>query len=149
MLPSQLIAAIVALLRDTPTLVTALNGDATRVRAYHDQADDVPNLAEAVYAMPSPSLLVVLGDISPVSLGQGSSDGYEVEIYLRGPALFQSDGRELILDGEPASGGGNPFRYLSPVTWVDPPDAGSYQALEDSEGQDYRLLSLTYRRNQE
>jgi hypothetical protein len=64
--PGEIVEALVAKLRAIPELVTEMEGDATRICAYHDAYPRKVSLLSAVYEAPHPSILVAWQRTSPL-----------------------------------------------------------------------------------
>lgn len=69
--PETIVDAVVGALRGIPDLAQALNGDAERIRGFHDLAGvDVP-LRKAVYEMSAPGILIAYAGTLPQSTQWG------------------------------------------------------------------------------
>ena len=54
--PSEIVDALITLLRDIPDLVIEMGGDPERIYAYHDQYPKKVSLTHAIHQMPAPSI---------------------------------------------------------------------------------------------
>lgn len=81
--PSALVAALVAKLRLVPELVTGMGGDATRIYGYLDVYPQNTNRMKAVHSMPSPAVMVCYDDWGEGSMGPGAPINHSLSIYVR------------------------------------------------------------------
>ena len=81
--PDTIVDAVVAALRSIPALVTALGSDSSRISGFKYQfGKDFP-LAQAVYTMPVPSMLVAWDQVRGGNFDGATVNKYRITIYVR------------------------------------------------------------------
>ena len=111
-LPSDLIEALVAKLRDIPDLVGEVGGDEERIFAYHDRYPDRSRLMDAIHQQPIPSVMVAWQGSDQGSRGDFGAWRHHLSLYLRAKEEYGDlpDGYyrlyRLICEGVPAGGDG-------------------------------------------
>ena len=148
MLKSSLIVdTVVCTLQTIQPLVTAMNGDPTRIKAFHFMPGMDKSLAEAINTMLQPSILVT----STGTMG-GNFDGqtifkHPVDVYFRAPntanmvpAIAYEDVWWLMVN-QPVNGSDVPYLNIRNVQilpgQLDLMDTPSVQHMTDEQGQDY------------
>lgn len=149
--PAELVDNLVNLLRDIPELVAEMEGDATRIFAYHDQYPKRASLAQAIHDMPAPGIMVAWHGTAPGSFGGGDVWSHRLSIYLRARETFEGDPPtsyyrlfRLITRGVPLSAG-VPMLYATVHPDCYPMDVPSIERQTDAEGLDYFEVSVTFR----
>ena len=145
---SALVNNLVAMLRDIPALVTEMDGDATRIYAYHDSYPKIVSLVHAIHSMPAPSIMAVWQGTQPGSFGGVDVWKHQVTLFLRAKAegtvgtayytLFR-----LITKGTPTVAG---VAMLNATVHTScyPMDLPHIQRQTDAEGLDYFEVPLSF-----
>ena len=148
--PSELIDNLVTKLRAIADLVTEMDGDATRIAAYHDQFPDKSSLAQAVHDMAAPGILIVWNGTGPGNFGRNESWKHQIAAYLRMKAEVPGDAANgyyrlfrLITKGVPA-GDSVPMNYLEIHPSFYPMDTPSIERDTDAEGLDYFRVVMPF-----
>lgn len=137
----ELVDNLVALLRDIPELVMEMDGDATRIFAYHDDYPQRPSVEDAVHDMPMPGIMAAYQGFAKSSLGSVTVWAHRVVLYLRAKRyapLFQ-----LIAKGVPTSTG-MPMDNVTVHPSCDVMDMQSSDRKADAEGLDYFEVVLSF-----
>ncbi len=101
--PSDIVAALVALLRSIPDLVAEMGGDEERIYGYLDVYPVNVNRRNAIHNMPTPSVMVVYGDWGEDEFGAGQPFSHSVTVYVRPPdGGCYSDLTRLLVYGVPS-----------------------------------------------
>jgi hypothetical protein len=146
---SEIVNALVALLRDIPDLVTEMNGEAGRIFAYQDQYPKRSSLALAIHEMPAPGIMVVWQGTAPGSLGGVDVWKHQVSLYLRARETGDADPPvysrlfRLLTRGVPVSVG-CAFMNATVHQSCYPMDLPTIQRATDAEGLDYFEVSTTF-----
>ncbi len=145
--PSEIVNNLVTLLRDIPDLTAEMGADSERIYAYHDEYPARVSLAQAIHAMPTPSVMAVWMGTAPGSFGGVDVWKHAVTLYLRageggGPTAYCRLFR-LITKGVPASTG---VEMLSATVHPScyPMDLPMIQRQTDAEGVDYFEVPITF-----
>jgi len=150
--PSEIVDALVALLRSIPDLVEELGGDENSIFAYHDRYPKNVSLARAIYGQPSPSVMVAWQGTALGSEGSFAAWRHSISIFLRAaedagdeiPAGYYTLYR-LILKGIPEAGDGQPMLYTRIHESCNPmDDIPSIQRQADAEGVDYFEIQMSF-----
>ncbi len=147
----ELVDNLVDALRDIPDLVAEMNGDATRIFAYHDQYPKYISLAHAIHVMPAPSIMAAWQGTAPGSFGGFDVWKHSITLYLRAREAFDGDPPtpyyrifRLITKGVPTSGDGQPMLNLQIHPDCHPMDLPLIQRQTDAEGLDYFEVPITF-----
>lgn len=147
---SQLVDALVAMLRDVPELVGEMGGDPDRIYAYHDQYPKRSSLAYAIHQMPAPSIMAAWQGTSPGSFGGSDVWKHQVSLFLRARETFDGDPPtayyrlfRLITKGVP-DGPGVPMLNSTVHPSCYPMDIPSVQRSTDAEGLDYFEVNMSF-----
>lgn len=124
--PGDLADRMVALLKSIPGLVTAL-GSADYITAHYDSYPEI-SLAEAIYTMKPPGILVVWDGSGPAPFGTREVWSHSFRLILRAkvetPDGTKPDGFyqlwSQIVDGVPSIGDGQTLRLTEFSTGVYP-----------------------------
>jgi hypothetical protein len=147
---SQLVDALVTMLRDIPELVMEMGGDPERIYAYHDQYPKRSSLAYAIHQMPAPSIMAAWKGTTLGSFGGNDVWKYQVVLYLRARETYDGDPpnpysrlHRLIVKGVPALVGVSMLNAtVHPSCYpMDPPPI---ERQADAEGLDYFEVPLTF-----
>ena len=148
--PSNLVNSLVAMLKDIPDLVTEMDGDPERIKAYHDQYPKRSSLAMAIHTMPAPGIMAVWQGTSPGSFGNVDVWKHQVTLYLRARETFDGDPPtayyrlfRLITKGVPAAAGA-PMINATVHPSCYPMDLPLIQRQTDAEGLDYFEVPITF-----
>jgi len=145
---SALVNNLVAMLQDIADLVTEMDGDETRIYAYHDSYPKNVSLVHAIHAMPAPSIMAVWQGTQPGSFGGVDVWKHQVTLFLRAKAegtvgtayytLFR-----LITKGTPTAAG---VAMLNATVHTScyPMDLPHVQRQTDAEGLDYFEVPLSF-----
>lgn len=148
--PGTLVDALVAKLRAIPELVTEMNGDAARIRAYHYRYPKQASLARALYELDSPAVLVAWRGVEPGRFGRGEVWQHRFSLFVRSREILDNEPStagyyriiELLSNGVPTGGDGQ--RMLDTV--IDPAcypmDVPRVITASDVEGVDYFEVEL-------
>jgi hypothetical protein len=144
---SLIVDTVVSTLQTIQPLVTAMNGDPTRIQAFHFMPGLEKSLAEAINTMLQPSILVTWAG----TMG-GNWDGqtifkHHVDVYFRTPntanmvpALAYEDCYWLMVN-QPVNGSDVPYLNIRNIQilpgQLDLMDTPSVQHMTDEQGQDY------------
>jgi hypothetical protein len=147
---SQLVDALVGMLRDIPELVMEMGGDPERIYAYHDQYPKRSSLAYAIHQMPAPSIMAAWQGTTPGSFGGNDVWKHQVVLFLRARETFDGDAPTayyrlfwLITKGVPAAVGAPMINAtIHPSCY--PMDLPSIQRQTDAEGLDYFEVATTF-----
>lgn len=148
--PSELVTNLVATLRDIPELIQEMDGDPSRIYAYHDQYPKKVSLAHAIHQMPAPSIMAVWQGTGPGSFGGVDVWKHQVTLYLRARETFDGDPPtpyyrlfRLITKGVPASAEVAMLNVtIHPSCY--PMDLPMIQRQTDAEGLDYFEVPITF-----
>ena len=148
---SQIVDALVALLRDIPELVTEMGGKPERIYAYHDQFPKYASLAYGIHQMPAPGIMVVWQGTQPGSFGGMDVWKHQITLFLRakeetiaGTAYYRLF--RLITKGVP-TGSGDPMLNATVHASCYPMDLPMIQRQTDAEGPvSYTHLTLPTKR---
>lgn len=147
---SELVTALVAMLRDIPELLIEMGGDPARIYAYHDEYPKYVSVAHAIHSMPAPSIMAVWMGTAPGSFGGVDVWKHQVTLYLRAPETLDGDPPapyyrmfRLITKGAPAETG-TEMLYATVHPSCYPMDLPLIQRQTDSEGLDYFEVPLTF-----
>jgi hypothetical protein len=149
--PSEIVEALITLLRDIPDLVAEIGGDPERIYAYHDRFPDKVSLEMAKYEMPAPGVMVAWQGTRLGDRGGFNAWKHDYSIYLRAkpesgnpPAGYYKLYR-LIVKGVPASGDGQPLQYTTVHASCEPmDDIPPIQRQTDAAGVDYFEISMSF-----
>ncbi len=148
--PAELVDNLVALLRDIPELVAEMEGDVTRIFAYHDQYPKRASLAAAIHDMPAPGIMAAWQGTQPSNFGGVDVWRHQVTLYLRARETFEGDPPSgyyrlfrLITKGVPASAG-VPLINATVHSSCYPMDLPLIQRQTDAEGLDYFEAPLSF-----
>lgn len=148
--PSTLTDGVVTALQSIPDLVTAMNGDQTRIYAHHYLYGQEYRFAEALYKVTPPSILVVWEG----TFG-GNFDGqtiwkHHVALYLRTANVANAETPTsyehlfwLIVNG-PVFGGPANIRQSHVIPEVDIMDTPSATHMVDEDGMDYFKVEMSF-----
>jgi hypothetical protein len=148
--PAELVDALVAKLRAIPELVAEMEGDAERIRAYHDLYPKRVSLALAIYEMPAPAILVAWQGTTPGSFGAGEAWKHNLSLYLRARETFEGDPPtayyrlfDRIVNGVPT---GSAFKMLYTTIHpaCHPMDLPSIERATDEQGTDYFQVTVSF-----
>jgi hypothetical protein len=143
--PSQVLDAVTAALASIPELSAAMtvldaSGNPTvRITAYHYLLGADHRLAEAIYSMPAPSILVVWEGTQGGNFNGYAIWKHRIAVYLRmGNAAGATDpvGYETLwwtICNRPPTGSGVNIRYMSILPALDIMDTPSIVHLLDQE----------------
>lgn len=146
---SELVNNLVTRLREIPELVTEMNGDASRIYAYHDQYPKRSSLAVAIHQMPVPAILVAWQGTVPGTFGGMDVWKHQVTLYLRARETADSEAppyyhlHRLVTKGVPASADA-PMCNLTVHPSCYPMDLPAIQRATDAEGLDYFEVPITF-----
>ncbi len=148
--PSEIIANLVAMLRDIPELVFEMDGEPDRIFAYHDQYPKCVSLAHAIHTMPAPSIMAVWQGTAPGAFGGFDVWKHQVTLFLRMHQVADPDPPggyyrlfRLITKGVPAASG-VPMNLVTVHPNCYPMDLPSIQRQTDAEALDYFEVPLTF-----
>jgi hypothetical protein len=146
--PTLIVKAVTALLQDIPALATAMTGigpDGLEVRIWAHRflpGQDL-NLTEAIYKMPSPSILVAWEGTQGGNFSGYAMWKHRVCVYLRAgnaagveSPLGYEDLWALVCNGIPATLSTVNLRYTNLLPDLDIPDTPSIARLQDTEQMD-------------
>lgn len=148
--PSLIVDSLVAMLRAIPELVAEMNGDASRIYAYHDQYPKHASLAYAIHQMPAPSVMIAWTGTQPGSLGGNEVWKHQFTLFLRVRETFDGNAPtsyyrlfRLITKGVPAATG-QPMQYATVVPSCFPMDTPSIERQTDAEGLDFFQVTMSF-----
>jgi hypothetical protein len=134
--------AMVAKLQSIPPLVSLLESGAASIQGYIDENPDRNSLSNAIYQMPSGSLLVVWNGTVLEAPTTMEAWVHVLQIFVRakrgGSALAVVD--ELV-DGIPEPGDGLRWRYCPLLDGVLPTVVKDVSRVIDEEGIDYFVVT--------
>lgn len=140
--PSDVVAALVTKLRSIPELVAELSGEDSRIYAYEDVYPTSGTLIEAIYAAPSPSVMVAYSGWALQGTGPIQ---HAVSVYVRpAPDGSYIDLTRLMVYGVPA---GQPLPMINCEINdnLDPMElSGGCTRQTDEAGFEYWLLTATF-----
>ena len=148
--PAEIIDGLVTLLRDIPELVLEMDGDASRIYAYHDQYPKKISLPLAIHQMPAPSIMVAWQGTAPGTFGGNETWKHQVALYLRARETFDNDPPtayyrlfRLLTKGIPA-GTSTPMINSTVHQSCYPMDVPSIHRATDAEGLDYFEVAMSF-----
>lgn len=148
--PSELVDALVEMLRNVPDLVSEVGARPERIYAYHDQYPKQPSLALAIHQMPVPSIMAAWQGSQPASFAGNEVWRHQITLYLRARETFDGDPPaayyrlfRLITKGIP-NGSGQPVQYATVHPSCYPMDTPSIQRQTDAEGLDYFEMAINF-----
>lgn len=147
--PAELVDALVAKLRAIPELVAEMEGNPQRISAYHDHYPKRVSLAQAIYEMPVPSVLVAWQGTTPGSFGGAEVWKHNLSLYLRARETAESPPTayyrlfDLIVNGVP-TGSNLKLLYSTVHERCHPMDTPSIQRVTDAQGTDYFEVHLSF-----
>jgi hypothetical protein len=151
--PSEIVDALVTLLRSIPDLVEELGGNEENIFAYHDRYPKNISIEKAKYEQPSPSVMAVWQGTGVGNQGSFTVWKHSVSLFLRSaedpgddiPTGYYTLYR-LILKGVPESGvGEQPMIYQTVHASCTPmDDVPSIQRQSDASGIDYFEITLSF-----
>jgi len=97
----ELVDNFVALLRQIPELVAEMDGDSSRIRAYHDSFPEASSLESAVHTMQAPGILVAWMGEEPGSIGELQAYRQRLRVCIRARNYYKVCG--LLRHGVPTS----------------------------------------------
>ena len=148
--PSEIVDALITLLRDIPELVIEMGGDPDRIYAYHDQYPKKSSLAQAIHQMPAPGIMAVWQGTAPGSFGGVDVWKHHVTLFLRAPETFDGDPPtayyrlfRLITKGVPTAAD-VPMINATVHHSCYPMDLPTIQRQTDAEGLDYFEVQMSF-----
>jgi hypothetical protein len=148
--PAEIVDNLVTLLRDIPDLVAEMEGNASRIFAYHDSFPRRSSLAAAIHGMPAPGIMAAWQGTQPSSFGSIDVWRHQVTLYLRARETFEGDPPtayyrlfRLITKGVPVSAG-VPMINATVHPSCHPMDVPSIARQTDAEGLDYFEVPLSF-----
>ncbi len=138
--PDALLDAVRDKLRAIPAVVELVNGVATNIASY---LDDAPSVFEALNQMDEPSILLVL-DSSDGGEFEKAGYSYSVIGYLRLGSQRRGGAFKTICSGVPTGGDGLPFHYgqIHPdFAMVGVPQ---FRRDQDDDGIEYPAIALRF-----
>ena len=148
--PSEIVDALITLLRDIPELVIEMGGDPARIYAYHDQYPKKSSLAQAIHQMPAPGIMAAWQGTQPGSFGGVDVWKHHVTLFLRAPETFDGDPPtayyrlfRLITKGVPTAAG-VPMINATVHSSCYPMDLPTIQRQTDAEGLDYFEVQMSF-----
>lgn len=154
--PSALVDAVVVALQSNQDLVAEMLGDPTRIYAHHYLYGTENKLAEALYKMAAPNILVVWegtvgGDFNGMTIWK-----HKVSCYIRAtnaakavtPSSYENIWHAMV--NKPVLGGQQNLRQIQltgielPPGSVDLMDTPSIDHLTDEEGMDYFVARFVF-----
>ena len=134
-------------LRRIPDLVAALDGEASRIFAYHEERNKDPQLTQIILRWPAPFLMGYLGNSAVVNRASRESFGYEIIFAGRFSSETQwLDAFEAFCHGIP-TGTTNKLRYQAVSPRVYPMSAPQFRriavAVSDTADVVYFEISFT------
>ena len=147
--PFELVAALVAMLRDIPEIVCELDGDSGRIRAYRDQYPKQSSLSLSISEMPVPSVLVAWQGGGPGMLDGAQVWKHRLAVYQRPRAVMDDDPPSatrlwhLFVNGVPASTG-QKLLYSTVHPDCYPMDLPSCDRARDEQGLDYFVVNVSF-----
>jgi len=97
----ELVDNFVELLRQIPELVSEMDGDSSRIGAYHDSFPEASSVENAVHTMQAPGILVVWMGEEPGSIGDLQAYRQKLRVYIRARDYYKVCG--LLRHGVPTS----------------------------------------------
>lgn len=149
--PSEIVEALIVLMRDIPDLIAEVGGDPERIYAYHDRYPQKVSLELARYEMPAPSVMVAWQGTRLGSRGGFNAWTHDLSISLRAKEETEDppDGYyklyRSIVKGVPASGDGQPLQYMTVHASCEAMDDIPPIARQtDAAGVDYFEISMSF-----
>ena len=148
--PAEIVDSLVALLQDIPELVQEMDGDLSRIFAYHDLYPQRVSLELAKYQMPAPGIMVAWQGTAPGSFGNNEVWKHQFSLFLRSREAAPDDPPtsyyrlfRLLTKGVPSSAG-QPLSNLTVHPACDPMDVPSITRQTDAEGVDYFEVAMSF-----
>lgn len=148
--PYELVENLVAMLRDIPELVDAMNGDPEAIYAYHDQFPQNVSILRAIHQMPTPSIMAAWVGTSAGSFGGVDVWKHAITVYLRAPEAVVGDLPtayynlfRLLTKGVPTAAG-VPLLNATVHPSCYPMDLPLIQRQSDTEGVDYFEVPISF-----
>jgi hypothetical protein len=149
--PSEIVDALVELLRDIPDLVALMGGDDERIYAYHDLYPKNVSIDAAKALALSPSVMVAWTGSNPGTYGPGEAWKHSISITLRAQCEDEFEAKAAyyslfrqITKGEPSSLDGVPLAYATVHTSCNPMDTPTINRQVDAAGIDYFEVSTSF-----
>jgi len=148
--PAILVNAVVTALRDIPSLLAEVRGDAERITAYRDKPPDNVSLDEAIYRMPAPSVMVAWQESGPGNFAEWEAWKHQVSIFVRAddaPDLNVASGSfyrifQAIWKGP--RNAGETLRNTTVHADLYPMDVPTFRRIRDIEGVDFFEVAVTF-----
>ena len=144
---NDIIDALVTQLKDIPALVAAVGGDADRIFAYKDAYPLSVSLRDAIYAQPTPSVMVAFEARRRDKNGDWPTIRHDLLVAVRpGSVAGYASIAALITEGTP-TGAGLPMYTLEvhPDCLPFGVDLPELQRESDANGIDYYVLTLSFK----
>ena len=137
----ELVDNFVALLRQIPELVAEMDGDSSRIRAYHDSFPEASSLESAVHTMQAPGILVAWMGEEPGSIGELQAYRQRLRVCIRARNYYKVCG--LLRHGVPTSIGVPMIRATVHPSCL-PMDLPRSERRTDAEQLDYFEVDVSF-----
>ena len=146
--PAEILDALISKLREIEDLVEEMDGDATRIYAFHNLYPKESNLAHAIFTQPVPSILAVWNGTGPGSFGRNEAWKHHFALYLRARETDEATASyarlfRLLTKGVPPSTG-LALQYSTIHDDCLPMDTPTIHRDTDQESLDYFQVDLTF-----
>lgn len=152
--PAELVDTLVDALRHIPELIEEMDGDATRIRAYHDAYPTITSWELAVGKEPSPSILAIWMETVPSSVGEIQSWEHRVSLFLRARRVPMNGAAQVVgyyrifqalIDGIPTNGNSLPMVNYQVHSECLPMELPSMSRKVDAEGVNFFEVMVAFK----
>jgi len=146
--PAEILDALIAKLREIEDLVAEMDGDETRIYAFHNLYPKESNLTNAIFTQPVPSIMAVWNGTGPGNFGRNEAWKHQFTLYLRARETSEATASyarlfRLLTKGVPASTG-LALQYSTIHEHCLPMDTPTIARDTDQESLDYFAVSITF-----